>query len=65
MKIPCPTCGSEVELKSQPIRGPAGDGSDAWVCLKCPAIVCIDCYHQHSQQKHPEMKQEQKKPKKK
>lgn len=65
MKFACPTCGSEVELRSAPIRGNASDGSDAWVCLKCAAIVCIDCYHGHVQKKHPDMAGEIKKPKKK
>jgi hypothetical protein len=65
MNIPCPTCGSQVELNSSPIRGPANDGSEAWVCLKCPAIVCVDCYHGHVRKQHLEMLGEIKKPKKK
>lgn len=65
MKIACPTCDSQVELKGAPVRGNANDGSEAWVCLKCPAVVCIDCYHEHSRKQHPETMNEIKKPKKK
>lgn len=64
MVINCPTCQNPVELKSAPVRGHANDGSEAWICLKCPAIVCIDCYHGHVQKQHPEMTSEIKKPKK-
>jgi len=64
MIIPCPNCREEVELKSAPIRGHASDGSDAWVCLKCPAIICVECYHDHGVKKHPEIVKEIKKRKK-
>lgn len=36
------------------MRGNAADGSDAWVCLRCPAIVCVDCYMNHTEKAHPE-----------
>lgn len=65
MIIPCPNCASQVELRSAPVRGNAGDGSDAWVCLYCAQIVCVDCYHGHVQQRHPDRAGEIKKPKKK
>lgn len=65
MIIPCPSCQQKVELKSAPVRGNASDGSEAWVCLKCHAVVCVDCYHEHSRKQHPEMAKEIKKPKKK
>lgn len=64
MQIPCPSCREPVELKSAPIRGHSSDGSDAWVCLKCASIVCIDCYHEHTRKQHPEAVQEIKKRKK-
>lgn len=64
MIIKCPSCGHDVEVRSAPIRGHANDGSEAWVCLRCPAIVCVCCYHEHGAKKHREMTQEIKKPKK-
>ncbi len=65
MIISCPTCSGRVELNSTPVRGNASDGSEAWVCTRCPAIVCVDCYHEHVAKKHPDMVQEIKKRKKK
>ena len=65
MQISCPTCKNTVNLMTSPVRGNSNDGSEAWVCLRCDAIVCVDCYHQHSRDKHPEMTKEIKKPKKK
>lgn len=60
MFIKCPNCTSEVKLMSVPKRGPANDGSDAWVCLKCPQIICIDCYYEHTQKKHGSNKKKKK-----
>jgi hypothetical protein len=54
MQISCPTCNASIEQNSSPVRGPTNDGSDAWVCLKCPAVVCVWCYHEHTAAKHPE-----------
>lgn len=64
MIIPCPSCGSRVELNSPPVRGPANDGSEAWTCLRCPAVVCVDCYHEHTRKQHPDALGEIRKPKK-
>lgn len=74
MNINCPNCNRVVEQNSPPIRGPAGDGSEAWLCLKCPAVVCsfpimktgdepsVPCYIEHAMKAHPEMYQPVKKP---
>jgi hypothetical protein len=66
MQVPCPHCKRLVNQFSDPIRGPAGDGSELWVCLKCPMIVCshpimkgefdsTPCYIEHMSKAHPEM----------
>lgn len=65
MQIACPTCQTQVNLRSSPKRGNSNDGSEAWICLKCAAIVCVDCYHVHARNKHPEMMGQIKKSKKK
>jgi len=57
--IPCPNCGEKVVQVSAPQRGPANDSSEMWLCLKCPATVCVHCYHEHTAQEHPDMYQEQ------
>ena len=59
MTVPCPNCGEQVEQHSAPKRGPAMDGSEMWLCLKCPAIVCVWCYHVHTGEAHPDSYSEQ------
>lgn len=54
MLVNCPTCRSEVELTSEPVRGNSSDGSDAWICKWCKDVICIDCYHDHTKTKHSE-----------
>jgi hypothetical protein len=55
MIITCPSCSNPIEQNSPPVRGPVSDGSEAWVCLKCPAVICVACYPQHTDKAHPEM----------
>jgi hypothetical protein len=55
--INCPNCGEAVVQVSAPKRGPAMDSSEMWLCLKCPATVCIHCYHVHTDKEHPDMYQ--------
>lgn len=63
MKIKCPNCSHPVEMESQPVRGPAHDRTEVWLCLKCPQIVCanpvkfgndqsIPCYVKHTTNIH-------------
>ncbi len=54
MNISCPNCNQLVHQASAPKRGPSMDNSEAWVCLKCPAVVCVHCYHVHTAQEHPQ-----------
>ena len=65
MNVPCPNCSRIVEQHSPPIRGPANDGSELWLCMKCPAVVCSHpvfsapevsepCYIKHTREAHPE-----------
>ena len=65
MQVPCPSCGRLAEQHSQPIRGPSSDGSELWVCLWCPMVVCdhpvftgpeasVPCYMAHTASSHPE-----------
>ena len=35
------------------------DNSEAWVCLKCPVVVCVWCYHDHTAKDHPQAYQVQ------
>jgi hypothetical protein len=55
-----------VEQNSPPIRGPANDGSELWLCMKCPAVICshpimlggdasVPCYVDHIEKVHPEL----------
>lgn len=55
MQIKCPTCSNVIIQNSHPIRGPCGDGSEAWLCFKCPAVICVYCYMQHTEKAHPEV----------
>ena len=59
MKIQCPNCGRDIEQSSPPKRGPSMDNSEAWVCLKCPVVVCVWCYHDHTGKDHPQAYQVQ------
>ena len=54
MAIPCPNCGEQVVQVSAPKRGPAMDSSEMWLCLKCPATMCVHCYHDHTAKEHPD-----------
>jgi hypothetical protein len=62
VNVPCPSCNVVVEQASPPVRGPANDGSEMWLCLKCPAAVCVWCYHGHTAKEHPEAYEPRKKP---
>ena len=62
MQISCPNCSEPIEQNSAPVRGPVHDGSEAWVCLKCPTVVCVGCYHTHTAKEHPEAYQPHKRP---
>jgi len=55
MQVACPTCSKEVELNGPPVRGPDQRGNKAWECMKCPAIVCVHCYHVHNKKEHPKL----------
>ena len=61
MQINCPTCSELVEQHRAPKRGDSGAG-DAWVCLRCPAIICVACYTLHTQKAHPEYYGQKKQP---
>lgn len=54
MQISCPNCGNLVEQRRPPSKNDAGAG-DAWVCWKCPSIVCVGCYVQHNAKAHGEV----------
>lgn len=54
MRIPCPSCNEHVDQAAPPSRTPT-PGNDAWLCLRCPATVCVCCYVQHTEATHPEM----------
>lgn len=44
----CPSCKRHVFQYSPAVRGePSSNG--AWLCLRCPTIVCVWCYHEHTQ----------------
>lgn len=53
MIIECPGCMSRVDVNDVPTRASYRD--EAWMCLACPAIVCLDCYGTHTKAKHPMM----------
>lgn len=66
MNISCPNCNHAIEQNSPPMRGPATDGSEGWICLKCPAVVCgypirrgpeesTPCYMDHTMKHHPHL----------
>ena len=59
MIVACPSCGEKVDQTSAPKRGPTMDGNEMWLCLRCPAVVCIHCYHDHGGKQHPDMYQKQ------
>lgn len=54
MLFNCTNCGSAVELHHAPSKGDPTSG-EAWVCMKCPEIVCTHCYVEHSTKHHPEL----------
>lgn len=72
MMVPCPNCDRLVEQASVPIRGMANDGSDLWVCIKCPAVVCSHpivsgdssepCYSKHTREAHSTVYEPKKRP---
>ncbi len=62
MIINCPNCSAVCEQNSAPVRGPVSDGSEIWVCLKCPAQVCTSCWHNHTIAAHPEWLKAKKQP---
>ena len=49
---------------SAPVRGNSNDGTDAWVCRFCTEVICVDCYHDHTVKKHPNVVAHRKKTKK-
>jgi hypothetical protein len=51
MQIKCPSCCEQVEQHRPPSRGDANAG-DAWVCMRCPVVVCVACYTQHNRAAH-------------
>lgn len=55
MLIKCPSCDHLVEVTTPPSRD--DPHNDAWVCFKCPAVVCAWCYVQHNEKQHPEVYQ--------
>lgn len=61
MNINCPNCGHVVEQHRQPAKNDPGAG-EAWVCFKCPLIVCVNCYIQHNEKAHPEVYDPKKRP---
>jgi len=54
MQINCPNCNAAVEQHRPPVRNDPG-GGEAWVCFKCPVVICICCYIDHNQKAHPEL----------
>jgi len=62
MKISCPSCGSE-DISAETNNGTVS--GEAWTCLMCPAIICVDCYHEHTRARHSESLKEIRKKKKK
>jgi len=40
-----------VELNGLPSHHPE-DGSEAWICFKCPAVICVWCYATHTEKEH-------------
>jgi hypothetical protein len=72
MQINCPNCNSSIEQNSEPVRGPSNDGSEAWLCLKCPTVICstpitkngelTQCYINHQATHHPELYEAKKPP---
>lgn len=66
MQTICPNCRHEVIANSAPVRGLSNDGTEIWLCLKCPVIVCgnpidlgngnsVPCYASHLEKAHPEV----------
>lgn len=43
----CPSCQGLVFQYDPPVRGHA-TANNAWLCARCPAIVCMWCYHVHT-----------------
>lgn len=54
MQINCPNCSSAVQQHRPPVKNDPGAG-EAWVCFKCPEIICVCCYIQHNEKAHPEV----------
>lgn len=44
----CPTCSHPIEQESDPVRGWAEAGNDAWLCLWCRSVICVWCYAGHT-----------------
>jgi len=55
MIIPCPSCKEQVFVFNSIVKGPSDHGNEAWVCMKCDTIVCVDCYHTHISEQHPSL----------
>lgn len=51
----CPSCGSAVKQYTPPIRGESSQ-NEAWLCLWCPATICVRCYAEHTHGKAPARK---------
>ncbi len=60
MQISCTNCNSpNLDVEDVPVRGPTND--DVWLCLWCNVAVCVDCWHKHTQEKHPNAGKKKKK----
>lgn len=35
-----------------PHRGPNEAPNEVWLCLLCPAAICVHCYWRHTKEKH-------------
>lgn len=61
MQIKCPNCCAVVEQNRPPAKNDPGAG-EAWICFKCPAVICVACYMNHTEKAHPECYGLQKRP---
>lgn len=54
MQLNCPNCNSAVQQHRPPAKNDPEAG-EAWVCFRCPSVVCVCCYVSHNEGAHPEV----------